>query len=122
MNDTEDLLRDSARPYRRMAKDWISNYRWGAWMLAAVIIVQLGLTAVMATHTYIYSFEIYSPGQFDHLAWWMYAVDIVIHAYLLYRVCLFLAGRAKSETLIGEFLNNPIWLYLFATSAMMVVL
>lgn len=117
-----DDLRDSPKSYGDMARDWISNYRWAAWTLAIVIVVQLAVVAVMAIHTYVYPFEIYSPGQFDHLAWWMYAGDIAIHAYLLYRVSLFLSGRAESDTLMGEFWNHPMWIYLFVTSAATVIL
>lgn len=121
-HESGDSGGDSPKSYIGIARDWLSNYRWAAWMLAIAVVVQLVVGAVMAVHTYVYAFEIYSPGQFDHLAWWMYVGDIVIHAYLLYRVSMFLSGRAESDTLIDEFKNHPMWIYLFATSAAMVLL
>lgn len=67
-----------------MLKDWVGSHRrWFIALFGAFVALQLILNLVIATHLYVYQFEIYGADAFQNVSWWALVMDAGVWTAIL---------------------------------------
>lgn len=112
----EHNARTTHATYRGIVLDWAGrNRRWLVGVLTAAIMYNLFMNGMGLIDRYLIELSPFWGEAFGDIATWMIVFDSAVYLYLALRASALLAGEADSETLIGEFSNHPIWLYLLIT-------